>query len=218
MKSLKKFLRYGVYSIIIVIGIVVVAIMIFPCRWLGERLFQDVHHLHKTDAIVVLFHDYNEDGTGVNSESHRRVSYAVKLFREGYAGKIIFSGGRPRGANLMAKLGEQLGVSSQDILIENMSRDTIRNWENTSRIVNLNQWKSVLLVSSVFHLARTIRITNPKGIAVYPAAVPYGSCEPPYTRRELRDSLFYNFGAYVLYTVAGKQNYERIVDYVRKGL
>jgi uncharacterized SAM-binding protein YcdF (DUF218 family) len=217
MKSLKTFLRYGAYSIIIVAGIAVITIMIFPYRWLGERVFQDVHDLHQADAIVVLFHGHNEDRTGVNRESHRRVSYGVKLFQEGYAKNIIFSGGRPDGANLMAQLGEQLGVSPKHIFIENRSRDTIRNWENTSWIVKAHQWNSVLLVSSTFHVARAIRINNPNGITIYPAAVPYDSCEPPYTHYDLMRSFFHNSGAYVLYAVAGERNYERVVDYVRKG-
>jgi uncharacterized SAM-binding protein YcdF (DUF218 family) len=217
MRSLKIFFRYGVYRIIIVAGIAVITILIFPYRWLGERIFQDVHDLHQADAIVVLFHGYNEDRTGVSRESHRRVSYGVKLFQEGYAKNIIFSGGRPDGANFMAQLGEQLGVSPEHIFIENRSRDTTRNWENTSRIVKAHQWDSVLLVSSTFHVARAIRINNPNGITIYPAAVPYDSCGPPYTHYDLMRSFFHNFGAYVLYAVAGEQNYARIVDYVREG-
>lgn len=217
MKSLKTFLRYGVYSIILVAGIAIITVMIFPYRWLGEWVFQDVHDLHQADAIVVLSSDYTEDGTWVGRETHRRVLYGVKLFQEGYAKTIIFSGGRPNGANIMAKFGEQLGVPPQAILIENMSRDTISNWENSSRIVKAHQWNSVLLVSSAFHIARAIRITNPNGITIYPAAVPYDSCDPPYTRRELRRSFFHNFGAYMLYAVAGERNYARVVDYVRKG-
>jgi uncharacterized SAM-binding protein YcdF (DUF218 family) len=216
MKSLRTLFRYGMYSTAIVLGITVISIMIFPYRWLGERVFQDVHDLHQADAIVVLFHDYNEDDTGVNRESQRRVSYGVKLFQEGYAKNIIFSGGRPKGAKFMAQLGEQLGVPPQNILIENRSRDTISNWENTSRIVKAHQWNSVLLVSSVFHIARAVRIINPKEITIYPAAVPYNSCDPPHTRLELMRSLFHNFGTYVLYVVAGERNYERIVDYVRR--
>lgn len=216
MKSLRTFFRYSVYGIILVVIIVVITIIIFPYHWLGEWVFRDVHYLHKADVIVVLFHGYNEDRTRVNRESYRRVSYGVKLFYEGYAQNIIFSGGRPKGANLMAQLGEQLGVSPQAILIENRSRDTISNWENSSQIVKAKQWNSVLLVSSVFHVARAIRITNPNGITIYPAAVPYDSCDPPYMRRELMRSFFHNFGAYVLYAIAGERNYERIVDYVRR--
>jgi uncharacterized SAM-binding protein YcdF (DUF218 family) len=216
MKSLRTFFRHSVYGIIFVFIIVVITLMIFPYRWIGERIFQDVHDLHQADVIVVLFHDYNEDGTGVSKESYCRVSYGIKLFQEGYAKNIIFSGGRPKGANLMAQLGEHQGVAPQAILIENRSRDTISNWENSSQIVKAKQWNSVLLVSSAFHVARAIRITKPNGITIYPAAVPYDSCNPPYTRYELMRSLFYNFGAYVLYAVAGERNYERVVDYVRR--
>jgi uncharacterized SAM-binding protein YcdF (DUF218 family) len=194
MKVLRKFLRYGVYTVITVLGIVVVAILVFPYRWLGEQIFQEVHQLHQADAIVVLFGDGNGKGTWVGPESHRRVVYGVKLFQEGYAKKIIFSGGYPGGANLMAKFGAQLGISPQDMIVENRSRDTISNWDQTARIVKAQQWTSILLVSSASHVARAI----------------------PYARRELMRSLFHDFGAYVLYVVAGKQTYERIVDYVRK--
>ena len=216
MKSLRTFFRHSVYGIIFVFIIVVITLMIFPYRWLGERIFQDVHDLHQADVIVVLFHDYNEDATGVSKKSYCRVSYGVKLFQEGYAKNIIFSGGRPKGANLMAQLGEHLGVAPQAILIENRSRDTISNWENSSQIVKAKQWNSVLLVSSAFHVARAIRITKPNGITIYPAAVPYDSCDPPYMRREMMRSFFHNFGAYVLYAIAGERNYERVVDYVRR--
>lgn len=216
MKSLRKLLRYSVYSIIVVVAVATGSIMIFPYRWLGEQVFQKVHDLHKADAIVVLFGDGNGTGTGVGRESHRRVSYGVKLFQEGYADTIIFSGGNPQGAHLMANLAQQLGVPSHAILIEHLSYDTLSNWNNTARIVRAQQWTSVLLVSSTFHVARAIRILPPGDITIYPAAVPYDLCDPQYTRREIRRSFFHNFNAYVLYVVVGERRYKQIVDYLRK--
>jgi len=216
MKAWRKFLHYGVYTVITVVGIAVVAILVFPYRWLDEKIFQEVHRLHQANVIVVLFGDSNEERTEVGRDTHRRVVYGVKLFQKGYAPKIIFSGGNPDGANLMAKFGAQLGVSSQDMIIENRSRDTISNWDNTARIVKARQWTSVLLVSRTSHVARAMRIINPHGITIYPAAVPYNSCDPPYTRVELMQAFWHDIAAYGLYVVSGKQAYERVVDYMRK--
>ena len=95
MKSFEKFLRYGVYLLLTGVGLAAVLILALPYRWIGAQIFQQVHQLHKADAIVVLFGDGNGKGTAVGRESHRRVVYGVKLFREGYAKKIIFSGGYP---------------------------------------------------------------------------------------------------------------------------
>ena len=217
MKAFEKFLRYGIYMLLTSVGLAAVLILALPYRWIGAQIFQRVHHLRQADAIVVLFGDGNGKGTAVGRESHRRVVYGVKLFREGYAKKIIFSGGYPDGADLMVALALELGVAPQDMLVENRSRDTISNFDNTARLVQAQHGASVLLVSTASHVARALRIINAHGLTIYPAAVPYDTCEPPYTRAELMQALWHDAGAYALYVVAGKQAYERVVAYVRKG-
>lgn len=211
MKTWGKWLRY---SLLAGTGVVIVFLW-FPYQWLGERLWDVVHQLHPADVIVVLFG--NGDGTneGLGPESQRRARYGVKLLQDGLADKIIFSGGYPDGSDLMADFARQLGVPAEEIIVENRSYDTLSNWEYSTEIMRAHDWRSALLVSSVFHLTRTLQQIEPHEITIYPAAVPYSACKPPYTRRQLRSSFRHNVGAYLLYAVAGERYYQSVVEYIR---
>lgn len=208
-------IHYFVYGLLGFIAISTFILLFFPYRWLGNRILPCVHHLHQADVIVVLFGDGNAQGTGVGRETRRRISYGISLLQAGYAPSILFSGGHPDGANLMAERAQQSGVDSEVIFIENMSRDTFSNWENTAQIAETHGWTSVLLVSSVFHVARALLILEPGTLTLHPAAIPYDISEPHYTHRDLTKSFVHNTGAYLLYKMSGEHLYARIVSYLR---
>lgn len=108
---------------------------------------------HKVDAIVVISGDRGE-----------RTEYGVKLFKEGYAEHLIFSGGivynNVTMAELMEKHAIELGVSEDKILVENKADSTYENALFSKEILEKNNFKSAIVVSSNYHMRRTKMLFN----------------------------------------------------------
>lgn len=115
------------------------------------------------DAIVVLGGGVNPDGT-LSPMVQARVSRAVELYRRRIAPRIILSGRcgltdpdppPVTEAAAMADLAHQQGVPRAKLLLEEQSKDTVGNAYFT-RIDYLepNQWTSIRVVTSDFHLSR----------------------------------------------------------------
>lgn len=145
--------------------------------------------LQKADAIVVLA------GTRGNiNYLEGKIQTGVKLYQQGWAAKIIFSGrfsvkvtnspqlipheelvlaasqGRIQtkdidnaaktwdeglGAQYMHDTAIELGIPEQDIIIEDISLHTRENAEQVHKILQANDMKKIILVTSPFHQLRT---------------------------------------------------------------
>lgn len=105
--------------------------------------------LVKADAIVAVS----------GGETTSRTLGAIKLYDEGYAPVIIFSGAASDPASVsnaaaMRKIAIQAGVPASDILIEEDSADTYENAQNTARIIKDRNMSSIILVTSPYHQRR----------------------------------------------------------------
>lgn len=111
------------------------------------------------DAIVVLGCRVSRDGTP-SLAMRRRVGYAVSLFREGRAPRIVMTGGRGEDepiseASAAARVAERLGVPREAILMEEESQSTEENAEFARRALGAGD---VLLVSDAYHVTRGTRV------------------------------------------------------------
>ncbi len=119
------------------------------------------------DAIIILAGGINNDGS-LPELTKKRVEKGVDLYKEKIASKIILSGNYgfwldyaktipPRSeAEAMKEYAESLGVSTPDIIMERSSKDTIGNAYFTKvDILEKNNWKNIVVVTSLFHLPRT---------------------------------------------------------------
>jgi uncharacterized SAM-binding protein YcdF (DUF218 family) len=105
--------------------------------------------LEKSDAVVAIS----------GGETVSRASEAIKLYEEGWAKKIIFSGAAldpngPSNALAMKRVALGEGVPGSDILIEETSTNTIENAAEVAKLVEDNQIKSLILVTSPYHQRR----------------------------------------------------------------
>jgi uncharacterized SAM-binding protein YcdF (DUF218 family) len=105
------------------------------------------------------------------SEAGDRVLYAAKLYREGKAPIVVLSGGRIRWrggegseAADMAELMEPMGVPRSAILEEPDSFNTYENARNVKVILDREGIDRVLLVTSAFHMPRSMAIFRKQGI------------------------------------------------------
>ena len=118
----------------------------------------------RADALVVLGRGVDPDGA-LPRLAEQRVERAVELFAWGVAPRIIFSGhsslmsdARPARteAAAMAEHALSLGIPRRAVILEEESRDTIGNaYFVLRRFLEPNDWMSIRVVTSDFHIQRT---------------------------------------------------------------
>lgn len=141
----------------------------------------------RLDAVVVL-------GGGVNDLSwvpappapsgqslERLVNgiYQARTLRlplviAGGSGRIT-PGGVPE-ADAMAEMAVRLGFPGKDIVIENRSRNT---WENAEAVKQAIQGRTIILVTSAFHMKRAAGMFKKQGFTVLPDPTGYLSQTQP---------------------------------------
>ena len=116
--------------------------------------------IEKGEAILVLSGGSYDNGQ-LSSFSLERTVQAVKLYREGWAKKIIFSGkGGFDDALAMRELALSLGVEKENILVDNQAASTYENILFFSATAKENDFKKILLVTSPIHLRRSLLIAE----------------------------------------------------------
>ncbi len=103
-----------------------------------------------------------------------RVGTAVNLYNEGRINKMIFMGGVNGVSNQdnsteaeavkMRTLAIELGVSEDDILIDDKSNNSFENVDNALGIIGeeIERLDNIIVVTSEFHLKRCLGILNLK--------------------------------------------------------
>lgn len=128
------------------------------------------------DAIIVL-------GAGVRWPAQLpcgalyRLQHGVRLYREGYAPRLILTGGAgPRHpgmdaeAVIMRNTALGLGVRPQDILLEQDATRTYENARNVARLMQQHTWTSAIIVTDALHMRRAHLVFQRVGIRAYPSA------------------------------------------------
>ena len=137
--------------------------------------------LVKADAIVVLGGGARDlswvpAGPEPSEGSLERLVGAVQLARKHHLPLVVSGGtGDPKPgtvleANAMANVAMRLGIPAKDIVIDNRSRNT---WENAEAVQKLLPGKTVVLVTSAFHMRRSLAMFKKQGFSVLPAPVGY---------------------------------------------
>ncbi len=103
-----------------------------------------------------------------------RVNAAVNLYNEGRIKKMIFMGGvsgvsnqdnsKEAEANRMKKVAIEMGVSEEDILVDDKSNNSFENVDNALEIIGgeIEYLENIIVVTSEFHLKRCLGILNLK--------------------------------------------------------
>ncbi len=139
----------------------------------------------------LLFEGLNDNGANADciivlgsiKAAKYRVPVAAEAFFSGRSEKILLCGGKKRSfssesmaeADNMYQKALELGVPSSSIIIEKSSQNTIENilcsLLELQRSMWLNRVKSVLLVTTTYHMRRSYHIARylfPSHIRVYP--------------------------------------------------
>ena len=107
--------------------------------------------LAKSDVIVAIS----------GGETEARTQEAVKLYNDGWARHIIFSGAAldpssPSNAKIMATAALAAGVPSAAIELDEAATNTRENASGVSAIVKRDGYHSIILVTSPYHQRRAL--------------------------------------------------------------
>jgi uncharacterized SAM-binding protein YcdF (DUF218 family) len=163
---MKKFL-----IIFLIIAVFAVLLYTAVLIYIGKRAQQDTKI--KSDIILVLGGRIMS-GTdcfgpickqkGFVKKSHynpcvvARIDHAVSLYKDGFAPKILMSGGTDEDgvneAETMKKIATESGVPEENILTEKESTSTYENLLLSQKIINNAGLHSVIIVTEPYHIAR----------------------------------------------------------------
>lgn len=141
--------------------------------------------LPKAEAIVLL-------GGATRSASYPRVNidltehgdratYTAQLYKQGKAPLVIISGGRldwydggtPESTDISQMFQKDYGIPASAIIEDPTSMNTYENAVNVQKIMVERKIKKVLLVTSAFHMPRSLRIFRKLKMDVIPAPSDY---------------------------------------------
>ena len=136
------------------------------------------------DGIIVLGGSIDPDislahRTPVVRQAPDRVIVAAELARRYPNARVVFTGGN---ANLIAsddakegdyagELLEGLGIAKSRVIIERQSRNTVENAEFSKALVKPKPGERWLLVTSAYHMPRSVGLFRKAGFAVEPYPV-----------------------------------------------
>lgn len=180
---------------LLVAGMVLSALVLVATAWtslganllnpLEERFARPVQLPDRIDGIVVLGGGLEgqinlaRGGYEVNRGGDRFIETAVLALRHPEA-RVVVSGGD--GSLVLAGEGDgdtaprlltALGVARERLILENKSRDTFENAVFTRQLVTPNPGETWLLVTSAFHMPRSMALFEKAGFSVLPWPTDY---------------------------------------------
>ena len=138
-------------------GIFIYAVLFYtPLIWFLAEPLKISQPPQKADAIVVFAGGAGESGKA-GQGYEEKVEYAVELYKKGLANNFIFSSGYSyhfKEPLIMQALAVSLGVPREAIILEEKANSTYTNVIFTKAILDQRGWKTILLVSSPYHMRR----------------------------------------------------------------
>jgi uncharacterized SAM-binding protein YcdF (DUF218 family) len=180
--STTRFARLGRRLLIVAL----VLVLVFGCSPLGSLLLYALESRFPAwdpsagapDGIIVLGGPIDPElsaahGTPVVHGSPDRIFAAVALARRYPNARIIYTGGSPnlisndaREADYAAALFESLGVDRTRLILERASRNTYENAMFSKALAQPKPGEHWLLVTSAFHMPRSIGLFRKAGFDV----------------------------------------------------
>lgn len=117
------------------------------------------------------------------TQSADRIMHAARIFKKGYAPYLITAGGQisfikefpgSEAEISSSLLTELFGINQKKILTDTKSKNTHDTALNVKKILEKHKLKpEIILVTSAFHMPRSVKVFKKQGFTVYPAATDY---------------------------------------------
>jgi len=158
--------------------------------------------LEKADIILVLAGDSNGE----------RVAQAVDLYKNGYAPKILMSGGPVMWGETYAENMKRqalfLGVPGKDILLQDRSESTYEDAKYSAETLRNKGMRTIILVTSPFHMRRALRTVKRQfgadfKIIAYPVQTSRYQTKDWWKRHEDTQVIVWELEALIFYSLKG---------------
>lgn len=176
---------------------------------------------NRFDAAVVF---WGGDDGNANSETLRRIDYATRLFNNGLIGNIVCVGGARfkmnfYGAEVMRQHFLSNGIPKKNLWYEKKSYDSISNLSEANKIIQKEDFKKVILLSSSLHLFRLKYLVsnqlNVDTLSFSPYS--YDSSKHQISLSSLWLNIHYEWLAFSMITLLPKSTYHRFISAFRNG-
>jgi uncharacterized SAM-binding protein YcdF (DUF218 family) len=137
---------------------VVFALFYTPFIWSVAEPLRLEQPPHAADAIVVFAGGVGESGQA-GGGYQERLKRAVDLYEQGFAPRIVISSGfifSFKEAEVMRGIALDNGVPDSAIVLETQAANTHQNVLFTNDILKRAGWRTILLVSSPYHMRRAL--------------------------------------------------------------
>ena len=159
-----------VVDLLAIIGVLSLLVVYTPlANLLARPLYAIPSNPRQADVIVVLSGGRYDDGP-LNDAALERTVTAVRLYRQGLAPRLLFTGGPCCGqstSSLMANLAVELGVPRSAILLEEQSLRTRDSATYSAAILRTHRMRTAILVTSPLHLLRAKLTFESSGVPVF---------------------------------------------------
>ena len=150
----------------------------------GEYKYQKLENLDKVDAIVILggmlkIYEFENNYT-VEWQDPDRFFKGIELYNSFKSDKIVFTGGKSPFNMITVSEGSVLknyalkyGVLEEDIIV---TKDVLNTYDESLAVSEvLGENKTVILVTSAFHMKRAKLLFEQQGVKIIPYKVDYKS-------------------------------------------
>jgi uncharacterized SAM-binding protein YcdF (DUF218 family) len=100
-----------------------------------------------------------------------RTEKAIELYQEGYAPRLLLSGGLgrwpPEEAEVMRRLAEAAGVPQEAMILDKEAHSTWESVAKAREIMDQEGWDTAILVSDPFHMTRSLLMARDNGILAH---------------------------------------------------
>lgn len=166
------------HSLALAVGVAALYLLVFQTNfvWVVAEPLRLDRFPQKSDAIVVFGGGVGESGQAGGGQQER-LKQAIDLYNAGYADRIVLSSGFVysfKEAESMRSVAIAQGIPADRIELEPRARNTFENVSLVKEILDRGRWKTILLVSSPYHMRRAMMVweKNAPDIAVTPTPPP----------------------------------------------
>ncbi len=174
---MKRLLKYRLlFFSLLSFNIIAISLVITPVTNYLYAILEIEPEIRNTDSIMLLSDGVYTDKIYAGN-NYQRMLCAYRLYKDGYADKIIICGGvvikgLPSFAEVMRDFLVEIGINEESIITENRSLNTYENIKYAKPILRELNIKNSLLVTSSYHMYRSLAICKKLNVSVYAAPVP----------------------------------------------
>jgi uncharacterized SAM-binding protein YcdF (DUF218 family) len=168
-------------------GLILIAATPLPraaVRPLEDRFAQNLDVTHPITGIIVLGGAISSSRGQIRfSDAASRMTMAVALAQKHPDAKLVFAGGsaqlvgtaRRTEADDASQFFGEMGINPARVILENRSRNTYENATETAKLISTKPGERWVLVTSAYHMARSMGVFRKAGLSVEAWPVDYHS-------------------------------------------